>query len=41
MSWWVARRQLPDGRDLFVVQMTFGKGRLTIGHGEQTYDQGY
>ena len=29
-----ARRVLPDGRELYVQQMTFGKGRLHIGNAQ-------
>lgn len=32
--WWLARRDLPDGQTLFVVPLTFGRARLTVGTGE-------
>lgn len=40
-AWWIARRKLADGRDLFVVPLTFGRARLTIGRGEYTYDDAW
>ncbi len=41
MNWWIARRTLPDGRLLFVVPLTFGRARLTVGRDESTYDDGW
>jgi hypothetical protein len=41
IAWWLARRELPDGRLLFVVPLTFGRARLTVGRGEDTYDDGW
>ncbi len=41
MKWWTARRTLPDGRLLFVVPLTFGRARLTVGRDEYTYDDGW
>lgn len=40
-EWWIERRDLPDGRLLFVVPLTFGRARLTIGWDEYTYDDGW
>jgi hypothetical protein len=40
-QWWIDRRTLPDGRLLFVVPLTFGRARLTVGHDEHTYEDGW
>lgn len=40
-EWYHARRDLPDGRVMFVVPRTYGKAQLTIGRGENSYDHGY
>jgi hypothetical protein len=38
--WWMARRELPDGRLLFLVRQVHN-WKLTIGWGEQIWDDGY
>lgn len=35
------RRDLPDGRSLFVLPLTFGRARLVVGRGETVYDDGW
>ena len=39
-QWWMARRELPDGRTLFLVEQIFNF-KLTIGYGELTWDESY
>jgi hypothetical protein len=36
-----ASRRLPDGRVMAVMELTFGRARLTIGKNTETYDDGY
>lgn len=40
-SQFIAFRDLPDGRFLAVVPLTFSRARLTIGRGYRTYDRAY
>lgn len=40
-EWYIDRRQLPDGRLLFVIPLTFGRARLTVGRDDLTYDDGW
>lgn len=40
-EWWIARRDLEDGRLLFVVPLIGGRARLTVGRDEMTYDDGW
>lgn len=37
-QWWLARRDLADGRSIFVVPQLYNT-KITIGTGELTYDQ--
>lgn len=37
----LAEKELPDGRWLYVVPLTFGRARLTIGPKEDFYDDGW
>lgn len=34
-------RQLPDGRWLGIVPLTFGRARVTVGTNRWLYDDGY
>lgn len=38
---YTAIRELPDGRLLCVVPLTFGRARLTVGRGLDFYDDGW
>jgi hypothetical protein len=40
-DWYIDRRTLPDGRLLFVVPLTYGRARLTIGGDEHWYEDGW
>ncbi|MEO7836632.1 MAG: hypothetical protein ABIS21_03195 [Acidimicrobiales bacterium] len=40
-QWWIARATLGDGRDLFVVPLTYGRARLTVGRGEMCYSDAW
>jgi hypothetical protein len=40
-DWYIDRRTLPDGRLLFVVPLTFGRARLTVGSDEWGCDDGW
>jgi len=31
-DWWLHRKTFPDGRIGFVIPLTFGRGRITVGH---------
>lgn len=34
-------RTLPDGRTISLIPLTFGRARLVIGRGTETYDDGW
>lgn len=36
-----AQRTLPDGRVLAAIPLTYGRARVTIGHDEMTYEDGW
>lgn len=40
MTWYLYRKDLPDGRTIFVVHQIF-TWLLTVGTGERTYAVGY
>lgn len=40
-EWWLARRDLEDGRTVMVIPLTYGRARITIGVGEMTYDDAW
>lgn len=40
-QWWLARKDFPDSRTGFVVPLTFGRARITIGTGELWFDDGW
>lgn len=40
-AFWIARKDLADGRILMVVPLTFGRARLTVGPDENVYDDGW
>lgn len=39
-QWWMIRRELPDGRTLFLVRQLFNF-KMTIGYGELIWDESY
>jgi hypothetical protein len=40
-QWWIHRKEFPNGRTGFVVPLSYGRGRVTIGYGELTYDRAW
>lgn len=36
-----ARKTMPDGRIAEVIELTFGRARITIGDGATYYDDGW
>jgi hypothetical protein len=39
-QWWLLRRELIDGRTLFLIRQIFNY-KITVGYGELTWDESY
>ena len=40
-DWFIARREMSDGRVAFIVPLTFGRARITIGTNEDCCDDSW